>query len=234
MYFIKFRCGDVSPFLATLISNVLAVSLFIVQLRFLSNNCFQNTWRRFTFCAAKSGRPSLNINMLIIQLRGPNTWSLLGISRWTLRKLHRWTQHIQSIWAEFAVICSSWTALLVQTSKKKCMICMELYYTRSHAYTIYGLFHVALLAAAANGTKLCNVRSWLTRILPRNKRRFRCVISGSCSKPAKKFAGTTLWHDGLFVEIYNLFERICGQKDSRQQLWMPTLNPWPPEESVHT
>ena len=146
--------------------------------------------------------------MLIIQLRGQNTWSLLGISRWTLRKLHRWTQHIQSIWAEFAVICSSWTALLVQTSKKKCMICMELCYTRSHAYTIYGLFHVALLAAAANGTKLCNVRSWLTRILPRNKRRFRCVISGCCSKPARNLPGqhcdmmVYLWKFTTFLKEY--------------------------------
>lgn len=128
MYFIKLRCGDVSPCLATLTQTCWLVSLFIVQLRFLSNSCFQNFWHRFTFCAAKSGRPSLIINMLIIQLRGPNTWSVLGI--WTgepWENLHRWSQHIQSIWAEFAIICSSLIALLVQTSKKKCMICMELY-----------------------------------------------------------------------------------------------------------
>ena len=92
---------------------------------------------------------------------------------------------------QVAVICSDLAALLVQYSKRKCMICIYIYYIffgviQWAMHGIYGLLHVAL--SCSHDAKLCNVRRWSTRILRRNKRRFRREI-WCVQQTTKKFAG---------------------------------------------
>ena len=123
--------------------------------------------------------------MLINQLRGTHTWSALNISSCTLRQLD--DPNIFELFGQDLPSCCNlqWFSSASGAVFEDKM--HEMYGVIQWAmHGIYGLLHVAL--SCSHDAKLCNVRRWSTRILRRNKRRFRREI-WCVQQTTKKFAG---------------------------------------------